>query len=434
MTRNSFTRLAAVALLSICTLGNAAQAAIKIQITSGAEGALPIAVIPFVLEGNTAPPPQDVAGIITNDLRRSGKFEPLAARDMLSRPSQLEEVQFPQWRALGVDNLVVGGVRQVGPREYELRFELLDVYRGNRLLGKRYRVSAESLRPLAHNISDLIYEALTGQPGAFNTQIVFVATETKGNDKNYQLMLADADGERPQVILNSPQPLMSPAWSPDRKQIAYVSFEDGGAHVWVQTIANGQRRKVAAFPGINGAPSWSPDGRRLALTLSKGGNPDIYVLDLDTGGVRQLTKHFGIDTEPTWTPDGRSIVFTSDRGGRPQIYRLPLGGGEPQRLTFKGNYNANPDISADGRTMVMVHRDGAGFQIAVQDLQSGEIKVLSDGPLDESPTFAPNGAMIIYTASRGGKPELATVSVFGRANAPLGLFRMPVREAAWSPR
>ena len=252
MIRNKLARLLAAAALAVSTLG-VSQAQINIEITSGAEGALPIAIIPFTLDGNSGAPPEDVAGIITNNLRRSGKFEPLAGRDMLARPSRMEEVQFPQWRALGVDNLVVGGVQQVGPQEYEVRFELLDVYQGNRLLGKRYRVQAASLRPLAHNISDLIYETLTGQPGGFNSQILYVAVTEKAGAKNYQLVLADADAERQQVILHSRKPLMSPAWSPDRKQIAYVSFEDERPQIWVQTVATGQRRKVAAYPGINSA-------------------------------------------------------------------------------------------------------------------------------------------------------------------------------------
>ena len=433
MIRNKLARLLAAAALAVSTLG-VSQAQINIEITSGAEGALPIAIIPFTLDGNSGAPPEDVAGIITNNLRRSGKFEPLAGRDMLARPSRMEEVQFPQWRALGVDNLVVGGVQQVGPQEYEVRFELLDVYQGNRLLGKRYRVQAASLRPLAHNISDLIYETLTGQPGGFNSQILYVAVTEKAGAKNYQLVLADADAERQQVILHSRKPLMSPAWSPDRKQIAYVSFEDERPQIWVQTVATGQRRKVAAYPGINSAPSWAPDGRRLAVTLSKGGNPDIYILDLGNGSLRQVTNHWGIDTEPTWTPDGRSIVFTSDRGGRPQIYRVSANGGEPERLTFEGSYNAHPSLSPDGRFLATVHRAGGGFQIAVHDLQTRQVRTLTNGPQDESPNFSPNGAMIIYTGTTGGRSHLFTVSLYGRANAPLSLFPMPVQEPAWSPR
>lgn len=434
MTNKPINRILALAVL-VAGLLNVAQAQIDIEITSGAEGALPIAVIPFALERNTATPPQDLAGIITNNLRRSGRFDPLASRDMLDRPSRMEQVKFPHWRALGVDNLVVGGVQQVGTQEYEVRFELLDVYQGSRLLGKRYRVPAGSLRALAHNISDLIYETLTGQPGAFNTQVVFVRESAREDGtKLYQLVLADADGERQQVILSSAQPLMSPNWSPDRKQIAYVSFEDGRSQIWIQTVASGERRRVAAYPGINSAPSFSPDGRRLAMTLSKDGNPDIYVLDLGSGSLRQVTRHWSIDTEPDWMPDGRHLVFTSDRGGQPQIYRVAASGGTPERLTFEGNYNAHPSVSADGRYLAMVHRSGNGFQIAVQDLDTGELRPLTHGPQDESPSFSPNGAMIVYTGAAGGRAHLATVSVFGRADAPLSVFRMPVREPAWSPR
>lgn len=421
-------------LLAMALLASGAQAQIKIEINRGAEGALPIAVVPFQLTGNIAPPPEDVAGIITNDLRRSGKFEPLPGQDMLSRPARFEDVQFPQWRALGIDNLVVGSIEQVGVSEYDIQFELLDVYKSSRLLGKRYRVSANSLRPLAHNIADLIYETLTGQPGAFNTQILYVSVSEAAGGRQYQLVLADADGERPQVILTSPQPLMSPAWSPDRQRIAYVSFEGQRSEIYVQTVSTGQRRKVASFPGINGAPAWAPDGRRLALTLSKDGNPDIYVLDVDSGSLQQVTRHWAIDTEPTWTPDGRSIVFTSDRGGKPQIYRVGASGGDPERLTFEGSYNANPDVSADGRFLAMVHRTDSGYHIAVQDLQTKQLRVLTKGSQDESPSFSPNGAMIMYASSNGGSSRLSTVSVYGRADMPLTVFRHAVREPAWSPR
>ena len=432
MNKTTTLRRITLGLAAVLAFATAAQAQIQIEITSGAEGALPIAIIPFVAEGGT--PPEDVAGIVTNDLRRSGKFDPLPGEDLIARPTRFDDVQFPTWRALGVDSLVLGGVRRIDAQNYEVRFELVDIYAGRRLLGKRYRVPAGQLRQLAHNISDLIHESLTGQPGAANTQILYVQVEPKGEDKIHRLILADADGERPQVILTSPQPLMSPSWSPDRRQIAYVSFEGKRSEIYVQTVASGQREKVASFPGINGAPVWSPDSRRLALTLSKDGNPDIYVLDLASRQLRQITRHWAIDTEPTWSPDGRHIAFTSDRGGRPQIYRAPANGGDAERITFEGSYNASPDYSPDGRMMAMVHRDDRGFRIAVLDLQTQQLRVLTDGPLDEAPSFAPNSGMLAYAASQGGQSRLSTISVYGRANFALGAPRFPVREPAWSPR
>ncbi len=410
-----------------------AQAQINIEITGGTQAALPIAIVPFQLRQGPAPA-TDAAEVIGSDLRRSGMFELIPSADFLAHPSRFEDVQFQNWRALGADNLVIGSIERLSNGQYELRVELLDVYKSARLFGKRYRVREEALRTLAHNISDLIYEEVTGQPGAFNTQIAYVGVSQKNGEPQYHLMLADADGARPQVILNSPQPLMSPTWSPDRKQLAYVSFEDRRSAIYVQTVATGERRRVASFPGINGAPAWSPDGRRLALTLSKDGNADIYVLDLQTQALTQLTRHWSIDTEPDWAPDGRSIVFTSDRGGRPQIYQVSTRGGEPKRLTYEGRYNAHPAYSPDGTQLAMVHQDDNGFRIAVLDLETEQLTVLTDGPLDESPSFSANGAMIVYAGNRGGKSVLSTVSVFGRADEVLQQYRHPVREPAWSPR
>jgi len=426
--------LLSLALLGLAVALQPARAAINIDITQGAEAAIPVAVVPFVLEGGGTPPPEDVAGIITNDLRRSGKFEPLPTSDMLSRPSRFDDVQFQQWKALGVDAMVVGAVEQLPSGEYQVRFELLDTYKTSRILGKYYRVPATALRALAHNIADQIHEALTGQPGAFSSQIVFVQQVGTPPKRSFQLVLADADGHGQQVILTSPQPLMAPSWSPDRRQIAYVSFENRRQEVFVQSLSTGERRVVAKFRGLNNAPVWSPDGRRLALTLSKDGNPDIYVLDLDTGALRAITQHWSIDTEPSWSPDGRTIYFTSDRGGKAQIYRVSANGGQAERVTFEGNYNAHPVVSPDGRWLAMVHRGDNGDQIAVMDLQTKQLRTLTRGPLDESPSFAPNSAMLIYTANSGGASRLATVSVFGRADLPVGLIRNPVREAAWSPR
>ena len=421
-------------LVAVAGVGPAAAQPITIEITGAAEAAIPIAVVPFRVSGN-APPPEDVAAIIAANLRRTGQFEPLATGDMLSRPSRFDEVQFPQWRALGVDNLVIGSIQPLASGDYQLRFELLDVYKSSKLLEKAYRVPSASLRDLAHNISDLIYQAITGTPGAFNTKILYVTETRQGDQRRYQLIHADADGKRPQVLLTSTEPIMSPAWSPDRQQVAYVSFESGRAEVWVQPVYTRQRpvprRKVAAFPGLNSAPAWAPDGRRLALTLSKDGNPDIYVLDLDTGRLTQITRHWSIDTSPVWSPDGRFIYFMSERGGGAQIYRVPVTGGEAERVTFAGRYNVDPAISPDGKYLAMIHRTESGDQVAVLDLATQQLRVLSQGPLDSGPSFAPNGSMLMYSR---GDHRLATVSIYGRVDLPLELTHGKARSPAWSPR
>src|SRR5690625_3094413 len=314
MSKHPFYRLLSILLLSLLALTSRAMAQpITIEITGASESAIPIAVVPFQVTGNAPAPPQDVAAIVSANLRRSGKFAPLATSDMLSRPARMDQVQFPQWRALGIDALVIGSIQPTSTGDYQLRFELLDTYRNSRMLEKAYRVPASALRDLAHNISDLIYEAITGQAGAFNTKILYVSMSKKDGKRQYQLVHADADGERAQSLLTSTEPIMSPAWSPDRQQVAYVSFEDGRAEVWVQPIYTKERpvprRKVASFPGLNSAPAWAPDGRRLALTLSKDGNPDIYVLDLDTEQLTQITRHPAIDTTHDWTPDRCSNIL-----------------------------------------------------------------------------------------------------------------------------
>ncbi|MGD8709006.1 MAG: Tol-Pal system beta propeller repeat protein TolB, partial [Ectothiorhodospiraceae bacterium] len=365
---------------ALLLLPTPASAQIRIQITGGAEAALPIAIVPFRVEDGASPPGPDVAGIVRNDLQRTGMFDPLAEDNFISRPSRFEDVRFQNWRALGADNLVVGSIRAAGDGSWEVRFELLDVYQGNRLVGKRYRVASSGLRTLAHTISNEIFKALIGRPGGFNTRIAYVQVETDGKKTIHKLVVSEADGHSPQVILTSREPIMSPAWSPDRKKLAYVSFEGRSSEIFVQEVATGKRRKVASYKGINGAPAWAPDGRRLALTLSKDGNPDIFVLDLDSGRLNQVTNHWAIDTEPVWGPNGKQIYFTSDRGGKPQIYRKSVAGGSAERITFEGDYNANPALSPDGKLLAMVHRDKGGFQIAIMDLEKGLMRVLTKGP------------------------------------------------------
>jgi TolB protein len=409
-----------------------AWSALTIEITQGMEGAVPIAVVPFGWSGTGGSAPENISAIISADLNRSGRFEALPDSDLIAYPTEGSQVQFQNWRMVNVDNLVIGKISEAG-QQYNVQFQLFDVFRSNQLAGYSFTVGRQDLRRVAHHISDLIYEKLTGEHGAFNTQIAYVTTSGSPGNKTYTLLVADSDGYNPQTILTSREPLMSPTWSPDASQLAYVSFENKTAQIYVQELRTGTRRKLTSFKGINGAPSWSPDGRSLAVTLSRDGNPEIYTMDLKSNTLRRLTNSAGIDTEPVWAPDGKSIVFTSDRGGSAQLYRVPAGGGQARRLTFEGNYNAGADFSPDGRKIAMVHSAGGSYRIAVLDLGSGNLRVLTDGPLDESPSFSPNGSMIIYATAAGNREVLAAVSVDGRFRQRLSLQAGNVREPVWSP-
>ena len=410
-----------------------ARAAMVIDITQGVEAALPIAVVPFVWEGKTPEAPEAVGRIVAADLQRSGEFLPLRDEQLPKRPGRGEDVDFGDWRIQGVDHLVVGMVREEASGRYTVQFQLFDVLKGEQIAGYSFPAGPGELRAVAHHIADLIFEKLTGIRGAFGTRIAYVVSKGRGDERRYALMVSDSDGHGPQPVLESREPLMSPAWSPDAARLAYVSFEGGSGQVYVQEVATGKRRSVSSFEGINGAPAWSPDGRRLALTLSRDGNPEIYVLDLATSKWTRLTRSRGIDTEPTWSPDGRYIAFTSDRGGQPQIYRIGADGGRADRLTFEGEYNARPRYAPDGKKMVMVHGYGGRYRIAVLDLETGNLRELTDGALDESPSFAPNGAMVLYATQYRNKGVLAGVSMDGRVKQRLRLESGEVREPAWSP-
>ena len=409
---------------------------LTIEITQGLEGALPIAVVPFAWRGDASTPPaHEVGGVVSADLQRSGRFKPLPTSQMLARPTRGEEVDFRDWRALNVENLVVGEVTPNGPGGYLVKFYLYDVFRGEQVTGYSLPTTVRDLRATAHHIADIIYETLTGQPGAFATRIAYVTSERSGKDKKetVELRIADADGYGPQTIVSSSEPIMSPAWSPDGRQIAYVSFENAQPSIWVQELLTGKREKLTSFKGINGAPAWSPDGRFLALTLSKDGNPDIFVMDIARRSLRALTRHGAIDTEPAWAPDGKSLVFTSDRGGSPQIYKVSVSGGEASRVSFEGSYNARASFAPDGRMLTMVTRVDGQYRIATLDLATRDYRVMSTGRLDESPSFAPNGSMIIYATRVNDKGVLAAVSTDGRVQQRLRLQEGDVREPVWSP-
>jgi TolB protein len=430
-------KLFTVFLLSLIALQVKASS-LTIEITQGLEGALPIAVVPFAWRGDkSAPPPHAVGEVVAADLGRSGRFKPLPVSEMLAQPSRGEQVDFRDWRALNVDNLVIGEISPNGPGGYLIKFHLYDVFRGEQLTGYSMPTTARDLRATAHHIADIVYETLTGQPGAFATRIAYVTSirSGAGKDRNEQveLRIADADGYGPQTIVSSKEPIMSPAWSPDGRKIAYVSFENAQPSIWVQEVFTGKREKLTSFKGINGAPAWSPDGRSLALTLSKDGNPDIYIMDVARRSLRAVTRHRAIDTEPAWSPDGRSLLFTSDRGGAPQIYRVPVTGGEASRVTFQGPYNARASFAPDGRLLGLVTRVDGNYRIATLDPAARDLRVLSSGRLDESPSFAPNGSMIIYATRVGGKGVLAAVSTDGRVQQRLRLQEGDVREPVWSP-
>jgi len=405
-------------------------AALTIEITEGVESAVPVAVVPFASQGA----PVNISAVVNADLERSGYFKMMDEQGMPGRPSTSAEVNFQDWQALGQNYLVIGQVTDAGGGQYNVQFQLLDVYKSGQLLGYRMTSSATDLRRTAHHISDLIFEKLTGKKGVFSGRIAYITTNNQGNkQQSHQLQVADADGFNPQTVASSVEPLMSPSWSPDGKKMAYVSFERKSAAIYVQTLATGERTRVAEFPGINGAPAWSPDGTRLALTLSKDGSPDIYVLNLSTRSLNRLTRSFAIDTEPSWSPDGSSIVFTSDRGGNPQLYIVPSQGGQEKRLTFSGDYNARASFSPDGKSLVMVHGNGNDYRIAVMELATRSINVLTGGRSDESPSFAPNGTMILYASKKGRTGYLSAVSLDGKMQQKLVFNSGEVREPAWAP-
>ncbi len=421
--------LLAIAMLATVVVVNGQD--LTIEITKGVEGAIPIAIAPFATQNPTL---EDIGAIVSADLQRSGRFETLLPPMLLSRPATINRVDFPSLRTSEADFVVVGQVQPGSHNNLQVQFQLAEVFEGNQLLGYSFAVPTDELRRVAHHISDLIYEQLTNERGAFNTRIAYVSViqQPNGNSK-YSLVVADADGYNPQVVLRSADPIMSPVWSPEGNRLAYVSFEGQKSQIVVQDVYSGVRQIVSQYPGINGAPAWSPDGQRLAYTLSKDDNPEIYINNLASGNLTRLTYNNAIDTEPVWSPDGKSIVFTSDRGGSPQLYLLPLNGGEPQRLTFAGDYNADATFAPDGRSLAMVHRLQGQFHIAVMDLQNRQLRVLTQGGLDESPSFAPNGSMIIYATSQGGRGVLAAVSVDGRIEQSLASQGGDVREPAWSP-
>ncbi|MGB0955652.1 MAG: Tol-Pal system beta propeller repeat protein TolB [Panacagrimonas sp.] len=416
--------------LMLLSAGTNAWAQLEFTVTGGATGAQPIAIVPF--SGN-AGLSTDVAKIIHDDLERSGLFRSLPREDMLERPSDPAQVNFSNWKSVAVENVVIGQVNRDARGGIRVRFFLLDVLSGEQRLAFEMPPAREKqLRYTGHQIADLIFEKLIGIPGVFNTKIAYVASSGLGLKRTYKLMISDWDGYNPRMVASSREPLMSPAWSPDRKRLAYVGYERGRSSIFVHTLATGRAQKVVSEKGINGSPAWSPDGRKLAVTLSFENNPDIYVIDIASGRRTRLTTQDGIDTEPAWSPDGQNLVYTSDRGGQPQIYMMPASGGASTRMTFEGRQNLRASFSPDGESLTLVNLSGSSYRIGLLDVKSRKLRLLSDGRFDEGPSFAPNGAVIIYAKQASKGAVLATVSTDGRVRQRLSQTG-DVREPAWSP-
>ena len=419
-----------IALLVAMLFVSQANAELTIEITRGADNPTQIAISPMPLDGTSS---IDISAIIAEDLRRSGLFEAMPRGNMLSHPATVKDVYFRDWRIIGMEYLVVGrAVRQRDGRT-QVTFSLMEVHGERTLFTHMVQGSDNELRDVAHYISDKVFETITGIRGAFSTRLAYVTAIPEQGALVYRLMVSDSDGARERLMLKSKEPIMSPSWSPDGRELVYVSFETGRPAIFRQRLSGAQRQQLTNFQGLNGAPAWSPDGQSLALVLSKDGNPEIYLYSLTTGAFSRLTRHFAIDTEPNWTPDGSAIVFTSDRGGSPQIYKMTIATKKIQRLTFKGSYNARPRLASDGRTLVMVHRNNGLFHIASQDLVTGDLRVLTATRLDESPTVAPNGAMLLYATKVGSKGVLAAVSIDAGVKYLLPSRNGDVREPAWSP-
>lgn len=437
MRSSPFRRLSLRYLLAVASLccATSAVAELEIQITRGAGKQTPIAVVPFGWEGGTGEAPLDIAGVIAADLQRSGRFTPLPEDRMLQKPTSGVDIDFGDWNMLAIEAVVVGKLIQTGDNAYSLQFQLFDVFGGEQLVGYRMPASRGTMREAAHRAADMIFEELTGIKGVFATQIAYVTARGAGPTRTYSLVVADADGENEHIIMESADPIMSPAWSPDGRQLAYVSFEGQASSIFVQTLRTGNRQQVSNQPGINGSPSFSPDGRQLVLTLGgPDGNLDIHVMDLANRKVRRLTTNRSIDTEGSWSPDGSEIYFTSDRSGGPQVYRIDASGsGTPERVTFEGSYNARPRLSPDGTKLATVHLDRGNYRIAVLTLEDRELLVLSTGQQDESPSFAPNSDTLIYATRQGGTGVLETVTADGLVRQRLASGEGDVREPVWSP-
>lgn len=417
-------------------LASPVQANLTIEVTQGVDNAVRVAVVPFAWRGPGSLP-TDVTEVIDADLTLSGRFNTLPVSQMLSLPNESQDVFFRDWRLLDVEYLIIGYLEPVPLNRGRLRltFELYNVFQQEAVIGHSIDGDVEELRDMAHHVSDAVYQELTGIEGHFSTQIMYVTSIEDEAGQLFRLNVADADGYRVEKILESREPVLSATWSPDGTRVAYVSFQNGSRPgIYIRDLETGRVEQVTDFRGsLNGAPAFSPDGDKLALVLSKDGSPDIYVLDLETRRLRRITRHYGIDTEPSWTPDGKGLIFTSNRGGQPQIYMMTLDDLTIERLTFEGDYNARASMLPDGSGLIMVHRRDGIFHIAMLRLSDGRVTVLTETSLDESPSIAPNGSMLIYATQVGGEGILAAVSIDGGVKFNLPSSEGDVREPAWSP-
>ena len=404
----------------------AAHAQLSIEITGAGAQRIPIAIVPFAGE-NTLPP--GISSIVRADLERSGLFRGLELPPLTPEPTEATSINYAEWRARLADALLVGSVQQRPDGRFEVRFRLHYVVKQQPLGGIAYTLNKDQARATAHRVSDFVYEKLTGEKGVFSTRIAYVVK--RGN--RYELQIADYDGANGETALASFESIISPIWSPDGKRLAYVSFENKKPVVYIHSLSDGRRHVVANFKGSNSAPAWAPDGNRLAVVLSREGGSQLFMINADGSGVRRLASSTAIDTEPRFSPDGQSIYFTSDRGGTPQIYRMSAGGGEPQRVTFEGSYNVSPRISPDGKTLAYITRNDAKFQVALLDLSSRQVQILTDSDRDESPSFSPNGRMILLATVIGERGVLSAVSADGRVKQRLSTAGGDVREPAWGP-
>ena len=410
---------------SLLLVSSWANAALEIEISGGGAQQVPIAIVPFA-QGDVQ---ENIANIIGADLRRSGMFRVLETGGIVSRPTDVTQIKYAEWAALQAQAIAVGRIEVLPGNRLKVSFELADVLKQNQLVGMEYNIAPNQLRLTAHKIADVIYEKLTGEIGNAASRIAYI-NKAKGH---YALQVADADGENPQTVVYSGEPIISPSWSLDGTKIAYVSFEKKKPIIYIQSLKTGQRIVLANFKGNNSAPSWSPDGNKLAIVLTYAANSQGYTINADGTALKLLTKSNAIDTEPTWSPDAKWIYFSSDRGGSPQIYKVSALGGEAQRVTFEGNYNLSPHFSPDGKLLAMIRNDGGKFRVALQDLTSGQVQLLSEGAQDESPSFAPNGRMILYATRIGVRGTLAAVSSDGRVKQRLSESGGDVREPTWGP-
>ena len=425
MTRKHLLCLAIMTALSP-VLVTQTHAQLHLEITKAPEAAPKIAIVPFSNDTNIYP-------VVESDLNRSGKFT--SASKNLPATASINSPNAEAWQAANVPYVVTGTSKTTADGSYEIHYQLYDVEKKQYLLNELLTVPASRSRQAAHMISDAIYQALTGIAGDFSGRIAYVLRNAATPDQRYTLQIADTDGEQPRTILTSRDPILSPAWTPDAKKLAYVSFETKRPAIYIQDLATGNREKVASFRGLNGAPSFSPDGKNMLFTASMHGNPEIYKMDLQTRQLQRMTNDTAIDTEARYAPDGKSFIFTSDRGGSAQIYTYNLNSESVKRLTFRGAFNARGTLSADGKKLALVHRpSGSNYKVAVQDINSGVTNILTPTSLDESPSFSPNGQMVVYATREGNRGLLAIMSLDGRFRMNLPSEQGEVREPAWAPK